>query len=39
MSGPQVTDFSISKPDGWPAGKYKVEVSLTATWSRAAISK
>ena len=26
--GPQVTDFSISKPDGWPAGKYKVEVSL-----------
>jgi hypothetical protein len=28
MSGPQVTDFSISKPDGWPAGKYKVEISL-----------
>ena len=27
-SGPQVTDFSISKPDGWPSGKYKVEVSL-----------
>ncbi len=27
-SGPQVTDFSISKPDGWPAGKYKVEISL-----------
>jgi len=27
-AGPQVTDFSISKPDGWPAGKYKVEVSL-----------
>ena len=27
-SGPQVSDFSISKPDGWPAGKYKVEVSL-----------
>jgi hypothetical protein len=26
--GPQVTDFSISKPDGWPAGKYKVEISL-----------
>ena len=26
--GMQVTDFSISKPDGWPAGKYKVEVSL-----------
>ena len=27
-AGPQVTDFSISKPDGWPAGKYKVEISL-----------
>jgi hypothetical protein len=28
VAGPQVTDFSISKPDGWPAGKYKVEISL-----------
>ena len=27
-AGPQVTDFSISKPDGWPTSKYKVEVSL-----------
>jgi hypothetical protein len=27
-AGPQVTDFQISKPDGWPAGKYKLEVSL-----------
>ncbi|GAA5001878.1 hypothetical protein FNZ56_09505 [Pseudoluteimonas lycopersici] len=27
-AGPQTTDFSISKPDGWPAGKYKVEISL-----------
>jgi hypothetical protein len=25
-AGPQVTDFSISKPDGWPAGDYKLEV-------------
>jgi hypothetical protein len=25
-AGPQVTDFSISKPDGWPAGHYKLEV-------------
>ena len=25
-SGPQVTDFSISKPDGWPVGDYKLEV-------------
>lgn len=27
-AGPQVTQFEISKPDGWPAGKYKLEVSL-----------
>jgi len=27
-AGPAVTDFHISKPDGWPTGKYKVEVSL-----------
>lgn len=25
-AGAQVTDFSISKPDGWPAGNYKLEV-------------
>jgi hypothetical protein len=27
-SGPAQHTFSISKPDGWPAGKYKVEVTL-----------
>ncbi len=27
-TGPANTTFSISKPDGWPAGNYKVEVSL-----------
>jgi hypothetical protein len=26
-NGPAVTEFHITKPDGWPAGKYKVEVS------------
>jgi hypothetical protein len=26
-SGPVATEFHISKPDGWPAGKYKVEVA------------
>ena len=26
-AGPQVTEFSISKPDGWPAGHYTVQVS------------
>lgn len=25
-AGPQVTDFSITKPDGWPVGKYKLEI-------------
>jgi hypothetical protein len=27
-NGPAVTTFHISKPDGWPAGTYKVEVSI-----------
>ena len=26
-AGPQVTEFSISKPDGWPVGHYTVQVS------------
>lgn len=25
-AGPQVTEFSIAKPDGWPTGKYTLEV-------------
>lgn len=28
LAGPGVTTFQISKPDGWPTGKYKVDVSL-----------
>lgn len=28
FTGNGVTDFQISKPDGWPTGKYKVEISL-----------
>lgn len=28
LTGAAVTDFHIAKPDGWPAGKYKIEVSL-----------
>lgn len=35
-TGPAVTTFHISKPDGWPAGSYKVEISLNGT---AATSK
>ena len=27
-TGPAVTTFHISKPDGWPAGNYKVEIML-----------
>ena len=26
-TGPATTEFHVSKPDGWPAGDYKVEVS------------
>jgi hypothetical protein len=25
--GPAVTEFHVSKPSGWPAGKYKVEIT------------
>ncbi len=28
VAGDGVTDFQISKPDGWPTGKYKVEIML-----------
>ena len=31
FAGDGVTDFQISKPDGWPTGKYKVEISLDGT--------
>ena len=27
-TGPAVTTFHISKPDGWPVGNYKVEILL-----------
>ena len=27
-TGPAVTTFNIAKPDGWPVGKYKVEVLI-----------
>ena len=28
FTGPGVTDFQVAKPGGWPAGNYKLEVSL-----------
>lgn len=31
FSGPGVTDFQVAKPDGWPTGNYKVEISLDGT--------
>jgi len=30
-TGPAVTEFHITKPAGWPVGKYKVEVSADGT--------
>ena len=27
-AGKATTEFHVSKPDGWPTGKYKVEISL-----------
>ena len=27
-SGPEATEFHVSKPDGWPQGDYQVEISL-----------
>jgi hypothetical protein len=30
-TGPAVTEFHISKPSGWPTGKYKVEILLNGT--------
>jgi ABC-type transport system substrate-binding protein len=27
-AGQQVTEFRISKPDGWPTGRYRLDVSL-----------
>ena len=28
FTGPGATEFHVSKPDGWPSGKYRVDVSL-----------
>jgi len=35
-AGPAVTEFHISKADGWPAGKYKLEVSANGKPAGAA---
>jgi hypothetical protein len=31
LAADNVTDFQISKPDGFPAGRYKVEIALDGT--------
>ena len=31
FTGPGVTNFQISKPDGWPVGRYTLEISLDGT--------
>jgi hypothetical protein len=30
-TGPATTEFHISKPDGWPAGDYQVEILVNGT--------
>ncbi len=30
-AGPQVTEFTIANPDGWPTGKYKLDVMVDGT--------
>jgi hypothetical protein len=30
-TGPAATEFHISKPSGWPVGKYQVEISVDGT--------
>jgi hypothetical protein len=34
-TGPAVTEFHVSKPSGWPAGNYRVEVSLNGSPGQA----
>jgi len=35
LAGPGVTAFQVSKPDGLPAGKYKVEISLDGAMAQS----
>ena len=30
-TGPETTEFHVSKPSGWPVGKYKVEIWVDGT--------
>lgn len=36
FTGAGTTVFQIGKPDGWPAGKYRVEISLNGAPAQAA---
>lgn len=35
FAGSGITDFQISKSDGWPTGNYQVEISLNGTLAQA----
>ena len=30
-AGPATSEFHVSKPDGWPAGDYKVDISASGS--------
>lgn len=38
-TGESATEFHISKPDGWPAGKYRVEILLNGATVQTRISR
>lgn len=35
FAGPGTTNFTFSKPDGWPVGKYKIDVSLNGALAQS----
>lgn len=35
FAGPGTTNFTFSKPDGWPVGKYKLDVSLNGAQAQS----
>ncbi len=36
FTGPGTTNFTFSKPDGWPLGKYKLDVTLNGAQAQSA---
>ncbi len=35
FAGPGTTNFTFNKPDGWPVGKYKIDVSLNGALAQS----